>query len=141
MEKPNPPPKTKMHAYIILLHLRSQGWTSYTDIKKLFCWKYFKSGFTIGCVGYIHDTIRYLSKKWCEEIPRINAFCFTRGTECPDPVCKEIFGKSGEADQPRPQEIAAYAAKIAAYPKWDKIIEHFRREAFEACEREPTEHH
>ena len=37
MEKPNPTPKTKMHAYVIMLHLRSQGWTSYTDIKKLFC--------------------------------------------------------------------------------------------------------
>lgn len=133
MDKPNPSPEIKMDAYIILLHLRSQGWTNFTEIWKLLGWNKFLIGMAIDRIGHINAMIMYLSEKWREDIPRINAFCFTRETECTDYICKAVFCKSGEGDQPRPKEIAAYAAKIAAYPKWDKIVEILRREAFEVA--------
>ena len=44
-----------MHAYIIMLHLRSQGWTDFTEIRKLFCWKHFKQAVAIESVGYINS--------------------------------------------------------------------------------------
>lgn len=133
MDKPNPSPQIKMHAYIIMLHLRSQGWTNFTEIRKLFCWEHFKMAVAIDSVGHINATIRYLSEKWGEDIPRINAFVFTKGTEATPYIVKNIFGNS-DAEQPRPKEVAAYAAAIAAYPKWDKIVEILRREAFEVAE-------
>ena len=134
MEKPNTTPKVKMHAYVIMLHLRSQGWTNFTEIRKLFGWKQMKMGLAINSVAHINDMIDYLSQKWDEAIPKINAFVFTGVTESTDYICKNVFGTSGEEEQPRSKEIAAHAAKIAAYPKWDKIVEILRREAFEVAE-------
>ena len=138
MEKPNPKPAYKMNAYVIMLHLRSQGWTSMAEIWKLLGWDQFYQMEAQRSYGHINAMIKYLSKKWDEDIPRINAFIFkdgtkTKGTECTDYICKEAFGKVGDSDQPRPKEIAEYAAKIAAYPKWDKIVEILRREAFDAA--------
>ena len=79
--------------------------------------------------------LMYLSEQWGEDISRINAFVFSHKTECTDYICREVFGTSGADEQPRPKEIAEHAAKIAAYPKWDKIVEIFRREAFEAADK------
>ena len=135
MDKPNPSPEIKMDAYIILLHLRSQGWTNFTEIRKLFCWDNFKMGLAIGSVGHINAMIMYLSEQWNEDIPRINAFLFTQEGKHTDYVCKEVFGTSGEEEQSDPQETAKYAAKITAYPKWDKVVEELRREAFEAQDK------
>ena len=133
MNKPKATPKVKMHAYIIMLHLRSQGWTNFTEIRKLFCWKRMKMGLGISSVGHINATIDYLSKEWGEAIPKINAFVFTHETECTSYICENVFD-NGDDKQPRPKEVAAHAAAIAAYPKWDKIVEILRREAFEAAE-------
>ncbi len=133
MDKPNPSSAIKMNAYIIMLHLRSQGWTNFTEIKKLFGWERFKMAVAIDSVGHINATIDYLSEKWNEDIPKINAFVFTDVTESTDYICKNVFGKSGEEEQPRSKEIAAHAAKIAAYPNWDKIVEYLRCEAFHAA--------
>ena len=134
MDKPNPSPQIKMHAYVIMLHLRSQGWTNFTEIRKLLGWKRFKQAVAIDSVGHINHTIMYLSEQWGEDIPRINAFVFTGVTESTDYICKNVFGTSGKEEQPRSKEIAAHAGKIAAYPKWDKIVEILRREAFEVAE-------
>ena len=57
-----------------------------------------------------------------------------KDTQCTDYICKTVFGTSGAQEQPSPKEIAEYAAKIAAYPKWDEIVEIFRREAFDAAD-------
>lgn len=122
-----------MHAYMIMLHLRSQGWTNFTEIRKLFCWKHFKQAVAIESVGYINATIERLREEWDEYIPKINAFVFTGGTECTSYICKNVFCKS-DGKQPRSKEIAAHAAAVAAYPKWDKVVEVLRREAFEASD-------
>ena len=133
MDKPNPPPTTKMHAYVIMLHLRSQGWTNFTEIRKLFCWENMKMGLAIGSVAHIDQVIDYLSEKWGEDIPKFNAFIFSRETQCTDYICENVLPKR-EKEQPHPQEVAAHAAAVIAYPNWDKIVEYLRREAFEAAE-------
>ena len=132
MDKPNPSREIKMGAYVILLHLRSQGWTNTSEIWKLLGWKQYLSAMAQDRFGHIDKMIMYLSEQWGEDIPRINAFVFSGETKCTDYICKNVFGTSGEKEQPPPKKIAEYAAKIAAYPKWDKIVEILRREAFEA---------
>ena len=117
--------------YQIMLHLRSQGWTNFTEIWKLLGWERFYSEMARHRVAHINYMIMYLSEQWGEDIPRINAFVFTKETECTSYICKHVFGKD-EGEQPTPKEIAEHAAKIAAYPKWDEIVEILRREAFEA---------
>ena len=84
-------------------------------------------------VAHINHMIMCLSEQWGEDIPRINAFVFTKETKCTSYVCKNVFGKDEDV-QPDPKEIAELAAKIAAYTKWDKIVEILRREAFEAAD-------
>ena len=130
MDKPNPSPEIKMGAYIIMLHLRSQGWTNFTEIRKLLSWERFYGEMARQRVGHINTMLMYLSEQWGEDIPRINAFVFTGVTKCTSYVCENVFGKD-ENVQPDPKEIAEHAAKIAAYPKWDEIVEILRREAFE----------
>ena len=130
MDKPNPSPEIKMDAYIIMLHLRSQGWTNFTEIRKLLSWERFYGEMARQRVGHINAMLMYLSEQWGEDIPRINAFVFTKETKCTSYVCKNVFGKDEDV-QPDPKEIAEHAAKIAAYPKWDEIVEILRREAFE----------
>ena len=125
-------PNVKMHAYVIMLHLRSQGWTNFTEIRKLFCSKRMKMGLFINSVGYINSTIDYLREEWGEDIPKMNAFVFTGETECTPYVCENVFGNE-DGSQPRPKEVAEYAAKIAAYPKWDQVVAFLRREAFDAA--------
>ncbi|RKU23376.1 hypothetical protein C6503_02900 [Candidatus Poribacteria bacterium] len=110
-----------MDAYIIMLHLRSQGWER------------FYGEMARHRVGHINTMIMYLSEEWGEDIPRINAFVFTGVTECTSYICKHVFRKD-DGEQPDPKGIAEHAAKIAAYPKWDKIVEILRREAFEVAE-------
>ena len=133
MDKPNPSPEVKMGAYVILLHLRSQGWTNTAEIWKLLGWKQYLNAMAQDRFGHINNMIMYLSEKWGEEIPRINAFVFSGETKCTSYICEHVFRKD-KKEQPDPKEIAELAAKIAAYPKWDKIVEIFRREAFEAAD-------
>lgn len=133
MNKPSATPAVKMHAYIIMLHLRSQGWTNFTEFLKLFGWEHMKMGLAINSVGYINATIDYLREEWDECIPKINAFVFTHETECTSYICQNVFGND-DGSQPLPKEIAEHAAAIAAYPKWDQVVEVLRREAFEASD-------
>ena len=129
--KTSKPPKSdlKMDAYIVMLHLVSQGWTNFTEINKLFSWSHFKMGHTYRIVGHINRTIKRLRKEWNEDIPIFNAFIFSREKYCTSYIIKNVFGKE-DGEQPSPKEIAEYAAAIAAYDKWDKVIEVLRQEAF-----------
>ncbi len=133
MDKPETTVNVKMHAYILMLHLRSQGWTNFAEIRKLFLWDESRPGFAVGIVAHINKTINYLRGEWGETIPKMNAFVFSKETECTPYVCKNVF-ENADGSQPRPKEIAEYAAEIAAYPKWDQVIGFLRREAFDAAE-------
>ena len=133
MNKPETTANVKRHAYIIMLHLRSQGWTNFTEIRKLFGWEKMKMGLAISSVAHINNGIDYLREEWGEDIPKMNVFVFTGVTECTPYTCENVFGNA-DGSQPRPKEIAEYAVKIAAYPKWDWVVEFFRREAFDAAD-------
>lgn len=133
MKEYNPSPIVRMHAYVIMLHLRFQGWTNFTEIRKLLCWERFYQKIAIDSVGHINHTIDRLREEWGEDIPKINAFVFSAETELTPYIREQVF-HLGEDEQPSPKEIAEHAAKIAAYPNWDEIIEVLRREAFEAAE-------
>ena len=80
MDKPNPNPKFKMNAYVILLHLRSQGWTNTAEIWKLLGWDQFYNGMALQSYGHINEMLMYLSEQSGEDIPRINAFVFSSET-------------------------------------------------------------
>ena len=121
--------KREMEAYIVLLHLVSQGWATFTDIRDLLGWDVWKQSEAQRVIAHINQRIIALSGAWDEEIPRVNAFMFDRFGKCTSYVCEEIFG-CDDGQQPSARQIAEYAKKIAAYPNWDKVLEVFREEAF-----------
>ena len=121
--------KRAMEAYIVLLHLVSQGWATFSDIRHLVGWDVWKRSEAQRIIAHINHKILALSEVWDEDIPRINAFMFDRHGKCSDYVCAEIFGCE-EGQQPSPFQIAEYAKKIATYENWDKVVEAFRKDAF-----------
>ena len=123
--------KREMEAYIVLLHLVSQGWANFADIRDLLGWDFFKMAHAIFIIAHINEKLIVLSQKWGEDIPHINAFMFlTDSGKCSDYICANIFG-CDEGEQPSPRQIVEYAKKIATYENWDKVLEVFRSEAFE----------
>ena len=121
--------KREMEAYIVLLHLVSQGWATFRDIRHLVGWDVWKQAAAIRIMAHINQKILALSEAWDEDIPRINAFMFDRHGKCSDYVCAEIFGCE-EGQQPSSRQIVEYAQKVTTYPNWDKVLEVFRDAAF-----------
>ena len=123
--------KREMEAYIVLLHLVSQGWANFADIRDLLGWDIFKMGVALSIIAYINEKLIALSEEWGEDVPHINAFMFITGSgECSDFIAANIFG-GDDGKQPSPRQIAQYAKKIASYENWDKVLEVFRDEAFQ----------
>ena len=121
--------KREMEAYIVLLHLVSQGWANFKDIEYLLGWDGWDREEAIDIVAHINHRILDLSEAWDEDIPRINAFVFKDGGKWTSYPCKEIF-KCDKNEQPSPRQVVEYAQKVAAYENWDKVLEVFREEAF-----------
>ena len=121
--------KREIEAYIVLLHLVSQGWAMFSDIRPLVGWDVWKRSEAQRIIAHVNHKILDLSEVWDEDIPRINAFMFKHPGICSDYVCEEIFG-CGEGEQPTPLQIAEYAKRITTYESWDKVLEAFRKDAF-----------
>ena len=122
--------RREMEAYIVLLHIVSQGWANFTDIRDLLGWDEFERGIALDILVHINERLPRLSQEWGEDIPYINALVFTRDGKCTSYVCENIFN-CNEEEQPSSQQITEYAKKIAAYPNWNKVLEVFRQEAFQ----------
>ena len=122
--------KRKMEAYIVLLHLVSQGCAKFSDIRDVLGWGIYEAAHAQHIVAYINEKLPALSKEWGEDIPHINAFMFRADGNCTSYICKNIFGCDA-GEQPSPRQIAEYAKKIATYENWDKVLEVFRNEAFQ----------
>ena len=120
--------KREMEAYIVLLHLVSQGWATFSDIRHLVGWDVWKQAEAIRIVAHINHKILDLSEAWDEDIPRINVFMFNEFGECTSYVCEEIF-ECDENEQPSPRQIVEYAQKVATYENWDKVLQVFREDA------------
>ena len=121
--------KRAMEAYIVLLHLVSQGRATFSNIRHLVGWDVWKRSEAQRIIAHITHKILALSEVWDEDIPRINAFMFEHPGICSKYVCPEIFGCDYET-QPTPLQISEYAKKIATYENWDKVVEAFRKGAF-----------
>ena len=121
--------KREMEAYIVLLHLVSQGWATFSDIRDLLGWERYRQGHGQSVIAHINNKLPTLSEEWGEEVPHINAFMFNRHGECSAYICTEIFG-CDDGEQPAPLQIAEYAKEIATYENWDKVVEAFRQDAF-----------
>ena len=122
--------KREMEAYLVLLHLVSQGWATFSDIRHLVGWDVWKQSEAQRIIAHINRKILALSEAWDEDIPRINAFMFDRFGQCTSYVCEEIFGCDDE-EQPSPLQIVGHAKKIETYENWEKVLEVFRSEAFQ----------
>ena len=69
-----------MHAYVVTLHLVSQGYTDFTELKNLLCLDYYGNYYT-ALLEHIVKKIAQLEKAWGESIPPITAPVFkTDGT-------------------------------------------------------------
>ena len=112
-----------MHAYVVLLHLVSQGYTNFVEMRKVLC-RESQGTYYISILAYIVNGIDRLSEEWGEEIPPITALVFNQDGSAGKWVCEQLTG-DGEV-QPTLQQIAALAASVAAYGKWDKVVEAFR---------------
>ena len=119
----------EMEAYIVLLHLVSQGWVIFGDIRYLVGWDVWEQSEAQRIIAHINQKILALSEAWDEDIPRINAFMFECFGRCTSYVCDIIFGCDA-GPQPSPFQIAEYAKRIATYENWDKVVEAFRQDAF-----------
>ena len=82
----------EMEAYIVLLHLVSQGYASFADIMHLLGWKRYYQAVAQRIVDHINRKLPALSKEWGEDIPQINAFVFITGSgKCSDYICKYVL--------------------------------------------------
>ena len=64
-----------MHAYVVLLHLVSQGYTNFVEMRKVLC-RESQGTYYISILAYIVNGIDRLSEEWGEEIPPITVLVF-----------------------------------------------------------------
>ena len=118
-----------MHAYVVTLHLVSQGYSNFTEIREVLC-RESQGTYYITILDYIVKKINLLEKKWQESIPPITALVFNTDGSAAKWVC-EILTVDGET-QPTLQQIAELSASVAAYDKWDKVLEVLKQEALKS---------
>ena len=111
------------HAYVVLLHLVSQGYSTFIEMADLLCQDR-RGQYKIKILAYIVKGRKHLEELWDESIPSITALVFDKHERASEWSCKDLTG-DGEK-QPTLQQIAELAASVAAYDKWDKVLEAFR---------------
>jgi len=136
---PNPKENRPMHAYIVMLHLVSQKHSTFKEIKELLSFEV-KRGFPqakiMNVLGYIFERIKDLSDEWDEFIPIINALVFVDKGLCTSYICEKVFELTEKGQQPTTQQIAKYAVSVTAYPRWNDVLEVFRKEAFDQTQNQ-----
>ena len=70
-----------MHAYVVLLHLVSQGYTNFVEMRKVLC-RESQGTYYISILAYIVNGIDRLSEEWGEEIPRSQLSFLIRTDRC-----------------------------------------------------------
>ena len=112
-----------MHAYVVLLHLVSQRYTNFVEIRKVLCRKSTGS-YYISILAHIVKGIERLEEEWGEQIPPITALVFNQDGSAGKWVCEQLTG-DGDV-QPNLQQIAKLAAPVASYDKWGMVLEAFK---------------
>ena len=108
-----------MHAYVVMLHLVSQGYSDFTEIRKVLC-RDSPGSYYITILDHIFRKIEVLEEAWGESIPPITALVFNTDGRAPKWSCEVLTGDSDV--QPTAKQIAELAASVAAYDKWDKVL-------------------
>ena len=116
-----------MHAYVVMIHLVSQGYSTFIEMRNVLCQED-PGTYYITILAYIFKKIAVLEDEWGESIPPITALVFNSDGNASKWACQEFTGSS--ENQPTLQQIAEIAASVAAYDKWDKVLEAFRQDAF-----------
>ena len=109
-----------MHAYVVMLHLVSQGHINFTEMRKILC-RESPGSYYISILAYLATEIDRLEREWGESIPPITALVFNTNGTAPQWTREVLTGDS--ETQPTLLQIAELAASVAAYDKWDKVLE------------------
>ena len=109
-----------MHAYVVMLHLVSQGHINFTEMRKVLC-RESPGSYYIQILAYLVKEIARLEREWGESIPPITALVFNTNGTAPKWAREVLTGDS--ETQPTLQQIAELAASVAAYDKWDKVLQ------------------
>ena len=109
-----------MHAYVVMLHLVSQGHINFTEMRKILC-RESPGSYYITILAYLVTEIDRLEREWGESIPPITALVFNTDGTAPKWTREVLTGDS--ETQPTLLQIAELAASVAAYDKWDKVLE------------------
>ena len=109
-----------MHAYAVMLHLVSQGYINFTEMRKILRHESPVS-YYIRILAYLVKEINRLEREWGESIPPITALVFNTNGTAPKWTREVLTGDS--ETQPTLQQIAKLAASVAGYDKWDKVLE------------------
>ena len=109
-----------MHAYVVMLHLVSQGHINFTEMRKVLC-RESPGSYYIQILAYLVKEIERLKREWDESIPPITALVFNTNGTAPK-WAREVLTSDSEK-QPTLQQIAELAASVAAYDKWDKVLD------------------
>lgn len=108
-----------MHAYVVMLHLVSQGYSDFTEIRRVLC-RESPGSYYITILEHIVRKIEVLEEAWDETIPPITALVFNTDGRASQWTC-EILTGDGET-QPTAKQVAQLAASVAAYDKWDQVL-------------------
>lgn len=111
------------YAYTVLSHLISYHNMTFVEMRDMLGISH--DGFWYGdLLEYIVKGIENLRKKWNENIPMITLLVFNnRGNPSPW-VCGYLTGNRNKP--PTPEQIEKVREDVAAYDKWDKVLEAFK---------------
>ena len=112
-----------MHAYVIMLHLVSQGHSDFVEMREVLS-RDSQGTYYISILAYIVNKIEQLEEKWGERIPQITALVFNSDGSASKWTC-EILTDDKDV-QPTARQIAKLTASVVAYDKWDKVLEALR---------------
>ena len=108
-----------MHAYVVMLHLVSQGYSDFTELKELLCLDYYGNYYG-NLLERIVRKIAELEKEWGESIPPITALVFKTDGTATEWVCETLTSDS--TTQPTAKQISELTASVAAYHRWDEVL-------------------
>lgn len=108
-----------MHAYVVMLHLVSQGYSDFTEIRKVLC-RESAGSYYITILEHIVRKIGVLEEEWDESIPPITVLVFNTDGYASKWTCEVLTG-DGDV-QPTAKQVAKLVASVAAYDKWDKVL-------------------
>lgn len=115
-----------VYACKVLPYLISQPKMSFAEMRDLLGISHNGNWYAV-FLAYIVDGIKKLKKEWGEDIPPITALVFKNGERATEWSCQCLTGNPEQ--QPTSQQIENLKADVAAYDKWDKVLEYFRNDS------------